>query len=178
MPPSVRVNGKAVGKGAEAKDLYAELVEAVNADLEKPAGAKVALSAAKDEKGVKLTAKVTDLDKPGEKVVLRFAVTEETVRYAGDSGARYHHHVVRAMPGGVDGFPLPKKEGEHSVLVNVDDLRKALAKELDDFAAKQQAEFPRPDRPLALKNLKVVAFVQDDATNDILAAAQIDLEAK
>lgn len=176
--PSVQVNGKVVGaKAPSAKTLYGELVEAINAELEKPAAAKIALSAAKDDKGVKVTAKVTDLEKPGEKVTLRFAVTEETVRYPGGNGVRFHHHVVRAMPGGLKGFALTKKEQEQVVVINADEIRKELAKSLAEFE-KEQGEFPRPERPLALKNLKVVAFVQDDATNEVLNAVQIDLEAK
>lgn len=179
--PSVQLNGKAIGKGgggaAVAKERYAEFVEAINAELEKPAAAKITLTAAKDDKGVKVTAKVTDLDKPGEKVTLRFAVTEETVRYPGGNGVRFHHHVVRAMPGGLKGFALTKKEQEQAVVVSADDIRKELAQSLDEFA-KEQGEFPRTERPLALKNLKVVAFIQDDATNEVLNAVQIDLEAK
>ena len=147
------------------------------ASITKPSGAKLALSAAKDEKGTKVTAKVTDLEKPGEKVTLRLVVCEDSVRYPGYSGARYHRQVVRAMPGGADGFALTKKEHEYSVVVNADDIRKELNKALDEFAA-QRGEFPRPDRPLALKNLKVVAFVQDDATNEVLAATQLDVDAK
>ncbi len=179
--PAVQLNGKAVGRGggaaADAKKKYAEFVEAINAELEKPAAAKIALTSAKDEKGVKVVAKLTDVEKPGEKLTLRFALTEETVRYAGGNGVRFHHHVVRAMPGGVKGFAVTKKEMEQAVVVNADEVRKELTKYLDDFA-KEQAEFPRPDRPLGLKNLKVVAFVQDDATGEVLNAAQIDLESK
>ena len=44
--------------------------------------------------------------------------------------------------------------------------------------AERQGEFPRPDRPLALKNLKLVAFVQNDETREVLTAVQIDLEGK
>ena len=33
------------------------------------------------------------------------------------------------------------------------------------------------DRPLALTNLKLVAFVQNDATGEILQAAQVSLDA-
>lgn len=179
--PAVLVNGKPVGKGggpaAAGKTKYAELVAAIDAELEKPAGAKLALAVAKDEKGLKATAKVTDLEKPGEKVALRFAVVEERVRYAGGNGARFHHRVVRAMPGGIKGFPLTKKEQEQAVTVNADDIRASLTKYLDEFA-KEQAEFPRADRPLALRNLKLIAFVQNDETGEILNAAEVDLEAK
>lgn len=179
--PKTLINGKEIGRGggaaSAAKAKYEELTAAINDQLEKPAAVKLAVSVAKDEKGLKATAKVTDLEKPGEKVTLRFAVVEERVRYAGGNGARFHHQVVRAMPGGVKGFPLPKKEAEQSVVVNADEVRKGLEKYLDEFA-KEQAEFPRPDRPLALKNLKLIAFVQNDDGGEILNAVQVDLEAK
>jgi len=179
--PSVQVNGKSVGRGggavADAGKKYTELTEAINAELEKAPTAKIALTTAKDEKGVKVTAKVTDLEKPGDKITLRFAVTEEMVRYPGGNGVRFHHHVVRAMPGGVKGFALTKKEQEQAVVISADEIRKELTKSLDEFV-KEQAEFLTPDRPLALKNLKVVAFIQDDATNEVLNAVQIDLEAR
>lgn len=179
--PSVQVNGKSVARGggaaADAGKKYAELTEAINAELEKTPTAKIALATAKDEKGVKVTAKVTDLEKPGEKITLRFAVTEETVRYPGGNGVRFHHHVVRAMPGGVKGFALTKKEQEQAVVVNADDIRKELIKSLDELV-KEGGEFSRSERPLTLKNLKVVAFIQDDGTGEVLNAVQIDLEAK
>ena len=49
-----------------------------------------------------------------------------------------------------------------------------MTKYLDDFA-KNEAPFPRADRPLALRNLKLVALVQNDATKEILHAVQVDL---
>jgi hypothetical protein len=178
--PTVLVNGKIVGRGggdvAAAGKKYLELCDAINEQLEKPATVKLALSVAKDEKGLKATAKVTDLEKPGEKVALRFAVVEDRVRYPGGNGVRFHHHVVRGMPGGLKGFALTKKEHEQAVTVNTDDLRKELTKYLVEFT--KEAEFPRSERPLALKNLKLIAFVQDDATGEVLNAVQIDLEAK
>jgi thiol-disulfide isomerase/thioredoxin len=179
--PAVLINGKPVGRGGgpatAGKAKYTEFSEALNAALETPAAAKLTLTVAKDEKGHKATAKVTDLEKPGEKVALRFAVVEEQVRYAGGNGARFHHRVVRSMPGGIKGFPMTKKDGEQSVTVNADDIRKGLTKYLADFA-KNEGEFPRSDRPLALKNLKLIAFVQNDETGEVLNAAQVDLEAK
>ena len=85
--------------------------------------------------------------------------------------------VVRALPGGAKGTPLTKKSAEQSVTIDPDAVRTTLSKYLDDFAQKEQP-FPRPDRPLALRNLKLIALVQNDATKEILNAAQVDLEAK
>jgi hypothetical protein len=179
--PAVLVNGKPVGRGggpaAAGKEKYAEFTAAINEQLEKPAAVKLALSVAKADKGLTATAKVTDLDKPGEKVALRFAVVEDRVRYPGGNGVRFHHQVVRGMPGGLKGFPLTKKDQERAVTVDADALRAELTKYLDEFA-RTEGEFPRGDRPLALRNLKLIAFVQNDETGEVLNAAQIDLEAK
>ena len=38
------------------------------------------------------------------------------------------------MPGGVKGFPLPKKTAEQTVAFNPEEVRATLAKYLDDFA--------------------------------------------
>lgn len=179
--PAVLVNGKPIGRGggplAAGKEKYVEIAQAINAQLETPAAGKLTLTAANDPSGIKATAKVSGLEKTGEKVVLRFAVVEERVRYAGGNGARFHHRVVRDMPGGVKGFPLTKADHEQAVTVNPDEIRQGLTKYLNEFA-KNEAEFPRPDRPLALKNLKLVAFVQNDETGEVLNTTQIDLDAK
>lgn len=179
--PRVLINGQETIRGggdlAAAKGKYAEIRAAIEKELEAAAPVKLALTVTKGEKGLTVKAAVSDLEKPGEKVKLRFAVVEPLVRYVGGNGARFHQNVVRAMPGGPSGFPLTKKAQEQSVTVDPDTLRGELAKYLDTFA-KDFAPFPNPDRPLRLKNLKVVAFVQDDATGNILTAAQVDLDAK
>jgi len=54
-------------------------------------------------------------------------------------------------------------------------LRGKLNKYLDDYA-KTEGEFPRADRPMALTNLKLVAFVQNDTTSEILQATQVSIE--
>jgi hypothetical protein len=58
--------------------------------------------------------------------------------------------------------------------VNLDELKKSLVKYLDEFV-ERRGPFPKPQRPLALKNLKVIALVQNDKTGEILQAAQADL---
>ena len=177
--PTVFVGGKvgpaSGGSAAVAEKKFTALREQIDEALEKAPGVKLGLTVAKGEKGG-FTAKATvaDLDMPGEKVVLRFALAEERIRYTGGNGVRYHHLVVRAMPGGVKGFPLPKKTAEQTVTFDPEDVRATLTKYLDDFA-KNVDDFPRPDRPLALKNLKLVAFVQNDATREVLHAVQVDV---
>ncbi|QJW94367.1 hypothetical protein [Frigoriglobus tundricola] len=177
--PTLFISGKvgsdSGGPAAASEKFYKQFRGAIDELLEKPAGVKLALAVAKGEKGtVSAKAAVSDLETPGEKVMLRFVLTEERVRYAGGNGIRYHHHVVRAMPGGAKGVALTKKAHEQTVTVDPEAVRAALAKSLDDFA-KESGPFPRADRPLALRNLKLVALVQNDATKEILHAVQVDL---
>ncbi len=178
--PVILVNGKPFPRGAgtgEAKERYQLLVETLNEQLELPATVNLSLSVTKEGENYKATAKVTDLETPGEKVALRFAVVEPKLRYPGGSGVRFHNHVVRAFPGTVKGVPLLKKEQEESVTINPTELKAGLGKFLEEFA-KEQSEFPRTERPLAMKNLKLIAFIQNDATFEVLNAAVIDLESK
>ena len=180
--PTVFVGGKSGPAGggpmAAAGKKFTALREQIDEALEKPAGVKLGLTVARGEKG-EFTAKATvaDLEAPGEKVALRFVLAEERVRYTGGNGIRYHHMVVRAMPGGPKGFPLTKKSADQTVTLDPEEVRKELTKYLAEFE-KNEGEFPRPDRPLALKNLKLIALVQNDATKEVLTAVQADMEGK
>lgn len=182
--PQIFFNGKqdSTGGGREprmAKIKYTAFRELIDDLLEKPAAVKLTATAAMKGNELTIKANVADLQKPGEKVALRFALAEERVRFQGGNGIRYHHSVVRAMPGGPKGFPLPKASAEQSVTVKLDEVRAANNKSLDDFAAelkKQGADFSFTNRPMDLKNLKLVAFVQNDETNEVLQAVQIDVE--
>ena len=82
--------------------------------------------------------------------------------------------MVRALPGGADGFPIKEKTAKQTASVNLAELRKNLTSYLDDFSKK--APFPNERRPLDLKRLKVVAFVQDDDSKEVLQAAQVDVK--
>ena len=53
-------------------------------------------------------------------------------------------------------------------------MRKEANDHLDLYAKK--VPFPNKERPMELKKLKVVAFVQDDDSGEILQAAQVDVK--
>ena len=177
--PTAFLNGKPVAKGgggaAAAKAKYAEFRTAIDDALEKPPAAKIALAVTKDDKGFSVKATASDLEKPGEKVMLRFALIEDRVRYTGGNGVRYHQQVVRAMPGGAKGIALTKKSQEQSVTVNAEEVKGKQVKYSDDYA-KAEGPFPRLVPTPALQGLKVVAFIQDDVTGEVLNAAQIELK--
>lgn len=180
--PSFYLNGKdgplAGGPQQASREGYNTLRKRIDEALEEEPKAKLKLAAERKGDKIDLTAEVADLSKTGDDVRLRFVVIEDVVKYAGGNGQRLHHHVVRGFPGGVEGIALKEKAGKHSASVSVSELAKALAAYLAEFG-KPGPGFPEDDRPLNLKNLKVVALIQDNATKEILQAAQIALpEAK
>jgi hypothetical protein len=101
-------------------------------------------------------------------------ITEEVVKYIGSNKLRFHHHVVRDMPGGADGVSLDKAgELTHSAKVDVKALRGEIEKYVSDFEKGRPFFGVKP--AIDLKKLSVVAFVQDDESKEILGAASVDV---
>ena len=61
--------------------------------------------------------------------------------------------------------------------VNLDKLREELNKALEEITM-GQADLSQAARVMSLKNLRVVAFVQDDTSGEVLQAVQVELEEK
>lgn len=175
--PTIFFDGKPKAGGGggipESQKKYMAYREVIDPLLETPAQAKI--KAAVTRKGDKLdiTAEVSDLEKTGEKVRLRLALVEEQIRYTGSNQLRFHHRVVRALPGGAAGLALPDKTGKQQVTVDLAELRKKLGDYLDDYS--KQRPFPNANRPLDFKKLSVVAFVQNDADKSILQATEVEV---
>jgi hypothetical protein len=167
--PTVFVDGKTTpplgGSRQRGKESFDKLSSLLNEALETQPGAQVKVTATRQGDKVELAADVTDVKKPGDKVRLRFVVVEDVVRFAGRNGQRLHHHVVRAFPGGVEGFPIKEKTAKPTASFSLADLEKSLTGYLE------KKNFSEEDRPLKLADLKVVAFVQDDDSKEIIQAA-------
>ena len=172
--PKAILDGKSVvqvaGARDDAIDAYEELAGVVGPELEKQAGAAIKLSATRKGDKLSILAEVSGLAKPGDDVRLRLALVEDGVRYKGASGVGSHSGVVRHMPGGADGIVLKKKEGKTELAVDLAKLKKDLAKYLKEYGEKRP--FADKEMPLELKSLRVVAFVQDDKSGEVLQAAQ------
>ncbi|MFQ3591664.1 MAG: hypothetical protein SNJ82_00545 [Gemmataceae bacterium] len=178
--PAIFFNGKQAASGGggaeEALEKYNEYLEVINPLLERPAEAKLALRATR--KGDKLTieAAVSELAKPSEDLRLRVALVEKEVAYKGRNGLPVHHQVVRHMPGGEAGRAIAGKEGKFPLEVDLAAIKKNLNDYLDKVNEKRP--FETKDRPMELKNLRVVAFVQNDKTNEVLQAVVVDVKAE
>ena len=178
--PTAFLDGKAtepLGGGASgSKESYETLRKQLDGALKKQAGARLQLDVRRTGEQIDMEAEVADLEKSGDRVRLRFVLIEEVVRYPGHNRQRLHHHVVRAFPGGVKGFALLDASAKKKASVNLAELRKALTSYLDR-AAKEQP-FLDDERPMNLRHLKVVAFIQDDKSKEVLQAVQTDVPAE
>jgi len=177
--PTVFLNGKPGPRGGgtieAAMGKFDELRTAIAPLLETPNTAKIALTATPTDKG--FTAKaVVDVDTPSDKLMLRFVLTEDRVRYAGSNGLRYHFHVVRDLPGGAKGTAITKRTQDVAAEIDIEALRKKLGTYLDEYAAEN--EFPHGIPTVTLTGLRLTALLQNDAGGEILQAVQIELGAK
>ena len=109
-----------------------------------------------------------DDKQPEPQLRLRLALVQDVVRYAGGNKLRFHHHVVRGMPGGPQGKELVDGRCAAQFSVDLDETRAELDQYLKEFAA--EAAFPEPLPPFELTGLSVVALVQDDANKRVLDA--------
>jgi hypothetical protein len=176
--PTAVFNGKTlkVGGGpmANAKNTYAAYRAMIDPLLDMPAACQLNATAKRFGNKIQIQAQVTGLQNPGPDMKLRLVLVEETVRYLGGNGIRFHHQVVRAMPGGAVGKAITEKNSRSEEMVDLQELRKTLSAYLDDFVM-NKGLFPQPWRPMHLVNLRVIALVQDDATHEILQATQVEV---
>ncbi len=176
--PTMLVNGKAGpplgGSRQGAERSYQAITKLINtslADATTPVELSIDAGASGDKVGARVTYKgLKSLDN----LKLRAVLLEKEVRYPGSNGQRLHHHIVRDFPGGVTGVALKKTEGEESFTVEIPKLRETLKGYLEKFE-KENGPFPVATKPLELKQLKLVVFIQNDKTHEILQAAQADL---
>ncbi|MEI7683844.1 MAG: hypothetical protein WCL32_02375 [Planctomycetota bacterium] len=174
--PAIFFNGKAVAPGGGGRDdgeeKYQEYRSVVEKMLTREPGGRIALAANRKADLITIQADVSEVA-PG-KVKLRFALVEDWARYKGRNGLTFHHHIVRAMPGGPDGFAVDKALNK-TVTIDIAELRLKLGKYLDNYA-KTEEEFPDAQRPMRMQDLRVAAFLQNDETGEVLQAISVPVK--
>jgi hypothetical protein len=173
--PSTLFDGKSQAGGgggmANAENKFRQYTSIIDPLLEGKTAVKVAGTATRNGDRIDIAVEVAGAE--GGEMRLRLLVVEEAIKYVGGNQLRFHHQVVRAMPGGADGVAIKDKGFKHSAAVDLVDVRKGLTRYLDDFAATRP--FPYRERPMDLKSLRVIALVQDDKTKEIVQALQIEV---
>ncbi|WP_165064906.1 hypothetical protein [Paludisphaera rhizosphaerae] len=174
--PSTFINGRSEAGGggsmAMSEGKYSQYREIVDKLLEEKPAAEIVLDAKRkgDEIAIVAQAK-TDAKGQNSSIKLRLALTEESIRYVGGNKLRFHHHVVRALPGGVEGTAIADNAGKLEIKFDLAELRKKTQEYLTEFA--ETRPFFAAPPALDYKNLSVVAFVQDDHDKSILGAASV-----
>ena len=163
--PSVYLNGMndAPGGGglAASEAKYKQLRESIEPKLAGKKRASLKLAVKRDGQKISIHAAATTSGEDAGKPTLRIALAEKTIRFPGGNAVRFHHHVVRSMPGGAAGKPLESGKAEIEATVDLENLKAELEKYLLDFE-ENTSKFPNAKPPISLKDLVVVAFVQDD----------------
>jgi hypothetical protein len=175
-----------VGAASNAQKLFADTVQpVVDKRLEVKPGAKVTLTAVMNGDEVEVTARVGKAGKPGQTLRLQVALVEEMVHYTGENGVRFHPMVVRGIAStdkNVLGFPLAPGKGTKTAYTF--DVAKAAADasshldEMEDGSSQRFGKFQFVERKSHINrdNLRVVAWVQDEKTKEVLQAAAVDLK--
>jgi hypothetical protein len=178
--PTTFFNGKSEAGGggpmANAINKYRQYRELIDPALatEKKAEIRVTASRAGDAVEINARATLGSAANGEAKPRLRLVLVEESVRYPGSNKLRFHHNVVRALPGGVEGKALEGTEGSLATTVQLADLRKTQEAYLEQYPTSPRGRaFPHPLPPIDLDHLAVVAMVQDDADHSIWHAVQV-----
>lgn len=176
--PTIWVDGgpRALGGGPlrMAREKLDEYRLALSRPLEETIDFKLSVKAVRTGNKVAITAEYRDFYEEKESVRLRLALVEDQVRYQGGNGVRFHRHVVRAMPGGAEGFEVNRDENKHEVTLDIGEMRRGLNKYLDEKLF-EWGPFPYPQRPFDLQKLKVVAWMERDKNRLVLQSMQTDV---
>jgi hypothetical protein len=177
------------GAAAGAEKLFKDTLQSVvDKRLDVKPAADITLKATmigdKVEVGAKV-GKAARAGKPDQKLRLQVALVEEMVHYTGENGVRFHPMVVRSIAStekNTLGFPLAPGKG--AKVAYTFDITKAVADakahldEMEGGSSQRFGKFQFIERENEINpaHLRVVAFVQDEKTKEILQAASVDLK--
>ena len=179
--PSYAIDGK-LTVGGGPRSATKEMWEKISPDIEKrmelaPAG-KVQLNASLEGSSVKVKASAAGIKTESKEVTLQVALVEETLRYSGENGVRFHPMVVRGLGGPEEGgFKFdPAKPAPVEVTFDLAKIGDALKKHLDDYEKEKKITFSEKKAQIDRAKLGVVAFVQDEKSKEILQSIYVKLE--
>ena len=109
---------------------------------------------------------------------LRVVLTEDSIKYVGGNALRFHHHVVRHFAGGTAGTEIKDAKTTKNLSIDLNAVQAELKKYQDTYAKNEKITYANDAPVLDKTGLKVVVFVQNDATGEVLNAIQLDVPAK
>lgn len=176
--PSTFFNGKPLAPGGGPAEIaqanYERYQKVIGPMLEKAARASIKLAASQRGNKVEVRADISDLEDTGENVRLYLVLAEEVVAYTGGNKMATHQLVVRTFPGGASGTVIGKKDFTRKLTVDLESVRQKQTEYLEKYA--KDNPFPNKERPMEMKKLRLVAFIQNEDTKEVYQAAQIPVE--
>lgn len=173
--PMLRVNGaqhpNPGGYVEQSAGLYKHLLKLVAPVLEEKSDYTLELSADATAGKVAIKAQAISTKPVSATVRLVIVLVEDKIELLAGNGIRLHEMVVRAMPGGVEGVSSMDGKFEFAKELNLAKLKASLTDSLQKIEKEANIRFG--SKPLDLKKLHVVAFVQDLDSKEILQAASI-----
>jgi hypothetical protein len=172
--PTFVVSGAFAQRGGylhQSEDVYKAIRAMIDLMLQRKTSVQIRLKAEPKEGAVAVTADAEGSFSSTDPVRLRLVLAEENVTLRGMNGVREHEMLVRAMPGGPAGIGLNAGKLHYEGKVDV----KSIKTQLDDYlrAFEEDKKTTFPIKPLSLAHLRLVAFVQNDATKEVYQAVMI-----
>lgn len=178
--PTVLLNGQrlAIGGGfmPHVKQLFEQMRNGVDAILQQTTDATLTASAEVKDGRLHFGAQVGGLETADKKLQLRFALAEDEVGFVARNGIRRHEMVVRRMLNGRDGIAIEEGRSTYSASTSLAEIKQDLVDYLDKFEKGSGIMFSV--KPLELARLHVVAFVQDDASKEVVQMASVPVTGK
>jgi hypothetical protein len=205
--PSYYIDGETGGGGGSremARSIFESKVDPIiEKHLAVAPEARIDLRATAIAGTVKVRASVSNVESRSDQLRLQVVLVEDSVRFTGENGVRFHGMVVRSMavppapaakaakPAGTpsatadakpaetpaSGFALkPGKGGTFEYTFDLAKIAAAAKAHLEDFETntrKGQYTFREKKHEMNKAALSVVAFVQDEATKKILQSTYI-----
>lgn len=178
--PVAFVNGRPKspggGRWSEGRNKFTDYCDAINPLVNDITPVKLSVKVKKTDDKIEMEFKYDDLPRDAKeiKMRLRAAIIEDSIRYPGGNGLRFHRNVVRAMPFGPDGKAIVDVADTIKESISIADIRKQLNKHLDKIA-NNDTPFPTPYRPIDLQKLKVAAWIQSDSDSAVWQAVMVDV---
>jgi len=183
--PTILIDGEAVGYNvggaySSAPAIYEELANTVSEISTRAPEGSIDLKASVNGEALSIDATASAPEKPADSVRLRIVIAESEIDFSARNGIRMHEMVVREMPGGAAG--IAPVEGQFTLQQEIPlvELRDRLNTGLTEAERQLSLEYGQKVtfqvRPLDLRRLTVVAFLQDDTTREVLQTAVVPIE--
>ena len=186
--PTVFLDGEHVTPGegmkSEAQRVFDALDQEVARRLAKPEAAHIKLAGNLENGIVKVNAVVDGVQDSGHPLRLMLALLENEVSYSGENGLRFHPMVARNVATPVASEPAgfvveAGRRGRFQYSFALDEISTENLRYYDWYVADLykrvgiKATFREKRYVIDPKNLSVVAFIQDQATKQVLQAAYV-----